>query len=104
MPPTIIGNFKSCLKFNLNIELSSDAAVTRITYEGITNYDSFVEFDKKSIASLPSTCNEKIPAIIEDIVNGVTIGVEISGENMFLISVPRLIVVSNTAKYFTSIG
>ena len=104
MPPTVNANFKSWLKSNVNMKLSSDAAVTRITYEGITNYDSLVDFDKKSIESLPSTCKEKIPAITEDVPNGVTAEVEISGANVSSISVRRLIVASNAAKYFTSVG
>ena len=86
------------------MKLSPDAAVTRITYEGITNYDSLVDFDKKSIESLSSTYKDKIPETTEDIANGVTAEVEISGENVSLVSVCRLDVASNIAKYFTSIG
>ena len=66
MPPVVTASFKSWLKSNTNMKLSSDAAVTRITYEGITTYASLEDFDKKSIERLPSTCKELIPAILED--------------------------------------
>lgn len=45
--------FKNWLKAGTNMKLSSDASVTRITHEGITNFDSLADFDKKSIKCLP---------------------------------------------------
>ena len=45
----VIQAFKSWLKLGTNMKLSSDAAVLRLTYEGITNYDSLLDFDTKSI-------------------------------------------------------
>ena len=71
MPPTVINSFKTWLKGNVNMKLSSEAAVTRVTYEGITNFESLTDFDKTSIEYLPRICKEKILAITEDIPAGI---------------------------------
>ena len=63
--------FRNWLKAGTNIKLNSDAAVTRITHEGITNFDSLADFDKKSIKRLPQICKESIPAIVVDADNDV---------------------------------
>ena len=53
IPPTVTTSFRSWLKANTNMKLSSDAAVLRITYEGITTFKSLNDFDKRaSIHSL----------------------------------------------------
>ena len=59
-------SFITWLNSNNTIKISSDAAVGCITYEGINNFVSLTGFDKKSIESLPATCNEKIPVIADD--------------------------------------
>ena len=61
--------FRTWLKSNPNIKLSSDAAVLRLTHEGITNLESLVDFDEKSIKLLPKVCKDDIDAIAEDIPN-----------------------------------
>ena len=104
MPPTVTNAFRSWLKSNPNMKLSSDAAVTWITYEGITTYDSLLDFDKSSVESLPRTCKETIPAIAEDIANGIAAEAEVPGANISSISVRRLIVAVQAAKYYNSIG
>ena len=78
-------------------------SVTRITYKRIMNYPSLVDFDKKSIKSIPLTCKERIPAITEDIANGIATELEISGSNISSISIHRLIIASNAAKYYAII-
>ena len=90
MPPTVSASFKQYLKSANNIKLSSDAAVNRIIYEGLTNYESLTDFDKKSIESLTSTCKEKIPAITEDLAAGISAEIEIAGANISSISIRRL--------------
>ena len=67
MPPVATAAFRVWLKESNNIKLSSDSAVTRVTYEGITNFDSLTDFDKSSIEYLPRTCKDKILAIVEDL-------------------------------------
>ena len=104
MPPVVSTNFKAWLKSSSNIKLSSDAAVTRLTYEGITKFSSLVNFDKKSIEALPAICKSSIPAITEDRTNGVDAEPEIPGANINSISVRHLIVACNTSKYYTSIN
>ena len=46
MPPFTTAIFKSYLKQTINIKLSSDAVLTRVTYEGITDFESIRDFDK----------------------------------------------------------
>ena len=75
-----------------------------MTYEGITNMESLIDFDKKSIESLPNTCKERIPEIAEDLVNGVQAEQMIPGANISYIAVRRLIVASNAVRYYTAIG
>ena len=104
MPFVVTLAFKAWLKANNNIKLSSDAAVTRLTYEGITNMESLMDFDKKSIESLPKACKDRIPEITEDLVNGVEPEPMIPGANISSIAVRRLIVASNAAKYYSAIG
>ena len=103
MPPVVSASFKQYLKSANNIKLSSDAAVNRIIYEGLTNFESLTDFDKKSIESLTATCKEKIPAIT-DIAAGITAEIEIAGANVSSISIRRLVVACSAAKYYTLIG
>ena len=104
MPPTVTASFKQYLKSASNIKLSSDAAVNRITYEGLTTYASLTDFDKKSIESLTSTCKEKIPAITEDVPAGISAEIEIAGANISSISIRRLIIACHASKYYKAIG
>ncbi len=104
MPPTVTNAFRSWLKSNPNMKLSSDAAVNRITYEGITNFESLLDFDDKSIESLSTICKETIPEITEDIGNGIAAEAEVNGANISSISIRRLIVAVQAAKYYSSIG
>ena len=75
----VSAQFKGWLKANVNIKLSSDAAVLRITKEGITGWDSLIDFDKKSIERLPSICKEKIPEIVANVPNGIVAEAEVPG-------------------------
>ena len=102
--PIVTAAFKSWLKASTNIKLSSDAAVTRITHEGITNFESLLDFDKKSLQLLPSTCKEKVLAILADPANNVVAEPEVSGANISSISIQRLIVASYAASYYHSIS
>jgi hypothetical protein len=95
--------FRSWLKSGTNIKLSSDAAVTRITHEGITNYDSLANFDKKSIERLPQICKENIPAFVEDNTNEIQAEPAVNGANISSISIFRLITASNAVTYYQSI-
>ena len=86
------------------MKLSSDAAVLRILHEGINNFESLLDFDKKSIQALPATCKGGIAAIAEDVPNGIAAEAAVSGANISSISVRRLITAVNAAKYYTSVG
>ena len=104
MPPNVSASFRAYLKANTGMKLLSDAAVIRITYEGISNFESLADFDKKSIESLPRTCKETIIAIAEDVPNGIAAEPEVPGSNLSSISVRRLIVAMHAVKFYSSIG
>ena len=44
--------YRVWLKSSANMKLSYDASVLNITYEGLTNFQYFMEFDCDSIESL----------------------------------------------------
>ena len=104
MPVVVTAAFKSWLKSNKNMKLSSDSAVKQLSCKGITTFTSLEYFDRKAIQSLSSICKEKIPAIAEDVAVGITAEQEVSGANISSISVQRLIVATDAAKYYSSIG
>ena len=96
--------FKNWLKSTTNIRLSSDRAVNRLIAEGIVNFASLLDLDKKSVEALPSVCKETIPAVAADVNNGIAAEAAVNGANITSISVRRLIVAVNAAYYYHSIG
>jgi hypothetical protein len=96
--------FRAWLKANPNMKLSSDAAVLRITHEGITSLDSLTDFDDKSIKLLPKVCKDDINAIVADPANGIAAENAVNGANVSSISVQRLIVAADAARYYQAIG
>ena len=102
--PVTSQSFKAWLKSANNIKLSSDAAVLRVTHEGITNFASLSDFDKKSIENLPGVCKNGIPAIEADPSNSIASETSVAGANVSLISVRRLITAVSAAKYYGSIA
>ena len=97
-------DFKNWLKTSDNMKLSSNAAVLRLTKEGITNFESLTDFDKKSMERLPATCKETIAQIARDRANNIPAENEVPGANISSISVRRLIVAMNASEYYSSIG
>ena len=69
--PVFTNTFKNWLKANVNIKLASDAAVLRITHEGVIDFPSLIDFDRESIESLGKVCSRNIDKIAEDITNGI---------------------------------
>jgi hypothetical protein len=104
MPPTVTNTFKAWLKANVNMKLASDAAVLRLTYEGVTDFASLLDFDRDSIEALSKACSKTIPAVAEDLANGIVAENEVPGANIGSISIRRLVVAMHAAKYYTSIG
>ena len=72
MPLIVAQAFKDWLKSSTNMALSSNAAVKRLTHESLINFESLVDFDKKSLESLPTICAKTIPVIRADPANGIT--------------------------------
>ena len=104
MPPAVTIAFKAWLKANVNMKLASDAAVLRITYEGVTDFASLLDFDRDSIEALSKACSKNIPAVTEDAANGIAAENEVPGTNISSISIRRLVVAMHAAKYYASIG
>jgi hypothetical protein len=104
MPPAVTVAFKAWLKANVNMKLASDAAVLRMTYEGVTDFASLLDFDRDSIEALSKACSKTIPAVTEDAANGIAAENEVPGANISSISIRRLVVAMHAAKYYASIG
>ena len=86
------------------MKLGSDASVLRVTHEGITSYDTLVDCDKAAIKNLPRVCKEYIDAIADDVANNVQAETAVPGANVSFISFQRIIVSTNAARYYASIG
>ena len=101
---TASATFRSWLKASTNTKLRSDASVLRVTHEVITSYDTLVDFDKAAIKNLPRVCKGSINEIAADMANNVQAESAVQGANVSSISVQRLIVAANVARYYASIG
>ena len=100
--PTLV--FKNWMKANTGMKLITDSAYNRTVSEGITSFDSLLDFDKKSIQTLPTVCKVTITAIREDLATGQPNEPAVPGANVSVISTQRLIVAMHAAKYYTAIG
>ena len=80
---------------------SSDASELRITYEGLTSFQSFMEFDHDSIKSLSKAFSKDIDEIVADTPNWIAVKNTVPGTNISTISIRRLIVATNAVKYYT---
>ena len=52
MPIVTNNQYRPWLKSAANMKLSSDKSVIRVTYEGLTNFQSFMDFYCNSIKSI----------------------------------------------------
>ena len=95
--------YRSWLKSAVNMKLSSDAYVLRITYEDLTNFHSFMDFDCNSIESLSKYCSKDIDRIIADVPNWIAAKNVVPGTNISKISIRLLFVATNAVKYYTAI-
>ena len=71
------------------MKLSSDAAVLRLTHEGITSLASLTDFDDKAIKYLPKVCKGDIAEILLDADNGIDAEPPVNGANISSISVQQ---------------
>ena len=102
----IVTNNQYCLwlKSAANMKLSSYASVLRITYEGLTNFQSFMDFNRDSIESLSKDCSKNVDRIIADFPNGIAAKNAVLGTNISTVPIRRLVVATNAVKYYTVIG
>ena len=101
---TTSATFRSWIKASTNMKLSSYDSVLRVTHEGITSYNTLVDFDKADIKNLPSVCKVSIDAIAADVENNIQAEAAVPGAIVSSISVQRRIVDTNAARYYASIG
>ena len=88
----------------VNMKPSSDASVLRITYEGLTKFESFMYFDRNSIESLSKAWTKNIDSIVADVPNGISEKNAVPGTNISTIWIRRLVVATNSVNYYTVIG
>ena len=79
---TTSDTFRSWLKASTNMKLSSDASVLRVTHEGITSYDTIIEFYKAVIKNIPRVCKGSIDAIAADTANNFQAEAAVPGANV----------------------
>ena len=97
--PTTNATFRNWLKGGNNIKLSTDSAVLRIVHEGITDFNSFLDFDRDSLKALPRACSKNIDAVVEDLANNVVAEPAVAGANINSLAVRRLVVAMRASKY-----
>jgi hypothetical protein len=84
--------------------MSTTAVVLRVAHEGLTAFESLLDFDEKSIKALQTACKEKVPAIAADPDNGIVEQPEIPGVSVPSKCILRLIEAMHCAQYYRSIG
>ena len=104
MPIVTNNQYRLWLKSAANMKLYSNESVLRITYEGLTNFQSFMDFDRDSIGSISKDCSNNIDAIVAYVPNGIATNNAIWGTNISMIPIRQLVVATNAVKYYTSIG
>ena len=104
MPPTTTAGFRLFLKSAPNMKLSSDSAVLRVLYEGLTTYTSFADFDDDSIKTMAKNCKETIPAVAADAAAGIAAENEVPGVIVSTQSIVRLQLACKAVKYYISVS
>ena len=74
------------------MKLSPNSPVLRINYEGLTNFQYFMNFDRDSIESLSKSCSKNIYAIKAAVQNGIAAENSVTGTNISTISICRLVI------------
>ena len=64
------------------MKISSDTSVLRLTHEGIINFASLSDFDKKSIENFHSACKNRIPITEADAINRIAAEPSVSGASV----------------------
>ena len=105
MTPVTTNQFRLYLKGTTNMKMNTDAAVTRILYEGITSFASLGDFDSASIKALAKNCRETIPEVPADPDAGIAADEpEVRGTVVSTQSMVRLTVACNATKYYIAVG
>ena len=73
------------LKIAANMKVSSDAYELRIAFDILTDFQSFMDFDRNSIKSLLKACIKNIYAIAADFPNGIAAENAVLGMNIIMI-------------------
>ena len=90
------------LKSAANMKLLFNASVLRIRNDGLTNFQSFFDFNRNSIESLSKACSNNIDMIVSDFLNRIAAGNAVPGTNISTILFQQLVVATNVVKYYRS--
>ena len=104
MPIVTNNQYRLWLKITVNMKLSSNASVLSITYEGLTNFQYFIDFNHDSIKSLLKACIKDIDSIVSDVPNWIFSKNAVLEKSISKISTRQLVVTTNTVKYYITIG
>ena len=104
IPLTTTASFKTWLKENTGMKLYPNNSDSCLAVEGINDYEALLDFDKKSLQSLPTTCKVATPPIAADATNGITAKPSVADAIISLIPLQRIIVALNAIKCYNSIG
>ena len=102
MPIVTNNQFRLWLKNTANMKLSYDASVLRITYKGLKNFQSFMDFNHDSIESLSKSCIKNIDTIVADFPNGIAYENAVPETNISTISIRCLVVATDAVKHYTT--
>ena len=82
---------------------TSNSSVLSITYECLTNFQSFVYFDHDSIKPLSKSYSKNIDVVVADVPNGIAAKKAVPGKNISTISICQLVVATNAVMYYIEI-
>ena len=82
------------------MNLSSEGAVPWIKYENITNWNSLLDFNMRSIQLLPQICKGIIQVILANSNKNVQAKAEVLGANISSVSVHYLLVAVCATQYY----
>jgi len=92
--------FRNWIKEGRNIKLSTDSAILCLIHEGITDFNSLLDFDRDSIEALPRACSKSIDAVAVDVANSVISEPAVYRANINSLAVRRIFVAMRAIKYY----
>ena len=92
--------FNQYLKQNTCIGMQTNVITTRVNHEGLSTFESLLDFDEKSIKALQTACKEAVPAIMADPANNIAAQAAIPGVSIPSKYILRLTEAVHAAHYY----